>query len=85
LRQDFVSALMEAFCKKVRESDFTAGNEVKSIFKEVGKETGIKGKDLFMTIRIAATGQMHGPDVNSTLALLGKEKVLKRLQKHVKA
>ena len=32
-----------------------------------------------MPIRIATTGLMHGPDLGSSIVLLGKEKVLNRL------
>jgi nondiscriminating glutamyl-tRNA synthetase len=53
---------------------------VKAIFKEVQKETGAKGKQLFMPVRAAATGEVHGPDLRETLALLGKEKVLERIR-----
>ena len=48
--------------------------------KEVQKETGIKGKQLFMPIRVAVTGQMHGPELPNTIEVLGKEKVLSRLK-----
>lgn len=58
--------------------EFTADN-IKSSIKEVQKETGIKGKNLFMPIRIATTGQMHGPELNLSLELLGKDKVIARL------
>ena len=34
--------------------------DIKKTIKEVQKETGIKGKQLFMPIRVAVTGQMHG-------------------------
>ncbi len=31
---------------------------------------------LFMPSRIATTGQMHGPDLTSSVSLLGKEKAI---------
>ena len=34
--------------------------DIKKTIKEVQKETGIKGKQLFMPIRVVRTGQMHG-------------------------
>jgi nondiscriminating glutamyl-tRNA synthetase len=34
---------------------------------------------LWMPIRIAASGSMHGPELPETIALLGKEKVLAHL------
>ncbi|HET7616578.1 MAG TPA: glutamate--tRNA ligase, partial [Bacillales bacterium] len=57
--------------------------EPKAIFqsvKAVQKETGHKGKKLFMPVRVAATGQMHGPELPKALYLLGKETVLNRLR-----
>jgi nondiscriminating glutamyl-tRNA synthetase len=47
----------------------------------VKNETKIKGKPLFMGLRASMTGQCHGPDLMSTIFLLGKEEVSKRLGK----
>lgn len=33
-----------------------------------------------MPIRVAVTGQMHGPELPNTMEVLGKDKVLKRIQ-----
>ncbi|WP_027726409.1 glutamate--tRNA ligase [Tuberibacillus calidus] len=48
--------------------------------KATQKATGRKGKQLFMPIRVAATGVTHGPELPKSLALLGKSVVLKRLE-----
>ncbi|MBH5320822.1 glutamate--tRNA ligase [Paenibacillus sp. GSMTC-2017] len=53
---------------------------IKEMIKTVQKETGFKGKALFMPIRAALTGQTHGPDLNQSIVLLGKPKVTARLQ-----
>lgn len=52
---------------------------IKAAIKAVQTETGVKGKGLFMPIRVALTGQMHGPDLNATVWLLGRDRVLQRL------
>lgn len=54
---------------------------IKAALKAVQKETGYKGKNLFMPIRVVTTGQTRGPDLASTIELVGKEKVLARLEK----
>ncbi len=41
--------------------------------------TGVKGKALFMPLRLALTGQQHGPDMKTLLPLIGRERVMKRL------
>lgn len=44
-------------------------------------ETGRKGKALFMPLRKALTGQERGPEMGPVIVLLGREKLLDRLQK----
>lgn len=41
--------------------------------------TGRKGKELFMPLRLALTGEAHGPDMNALVPLIGRERVLERL------
>ena len=60
------------------ESEFEAAN-IKPLTKEIQKETGVKGKNLFMPIRIAVSGQMHGPELPAMIEVLGKEKVLSHI------
>ena len=51
----------------------------KTIIKEVGKENGIKGKDLYMPPRIALTGQQHGPDLGNFVSLVGSSSCIQRI------
>ncbi|QQE78549.1 glutamate--tRNA ligase [Alicyclobacillus sp. SO9] len=51
----------------------------KARFKRVQKELGVKGRGLFMPVRAALTGEVHGPDLQQTVACLPKEWVLARL------
>lgn len=43
-------------------------------------ETGRKGKELFMPLRLVLTGMSHGPEMANLLPLIGYDKALKRLQ-----
>ena len=42
----------------------------KAYVKNIGKELGIKGKDLFHPLRFALTGRMSGPDIGDQLQFL---------------
>ncbi|OIJ15429.1 glutamate--tRNA ligase [Anaerobacillus arseniciselenatis] len=53
--------------------------DIKAATKATQKATGQKGKQLFMPIRVATTGQTHGPDLPQAISLLGKEVILNRL------
>ncbi len=54
-------------------------DSVKEVINQTKQEAGVKGKLLFMPIRIASSHMMHGPDLPSVIVLLGKEVVLSRL------
>ena len=41
--------------------------------------TGVKGKALFMPLRLALTGLDHGPELGALLPLIGPERVKARL------
>jgi len=80
LAEEQVPAVLAAFLGKAEAlTEFTA-DSLKTAIKEVQKETGTKGKQLFMPIRVALTGQTHGRDLNETIALLGQNKVVARLR-----
>ncbi|MFW6298164.1 MAG: glutamate--tRNA ligase [Bacillota bacterium] len=79
LKQDGVKALLEAFKSKLESSQEFDANTIKKAIKESGKETGMKGKMLFMPIRIAVSGAMHGPDLPKMMELMGKSRLVDRL------
>ena len=77
---------MKAFKEKLEAmsgEDFKSENIFPQI-KAVQKETGIKGKNLFMPIRIAVSGEMHGPELPDTIYLLGREKSIEHIENMLK-
>ncbi len=48
--------------------------------QRVKAETGAKGKQLFMPLRLALTGQPRGPEMDRLFALIGPDKAEKRLR-----
>ena len=51
-----------------------------SFLSRLAKETGRKGKALYAPLRAAATGMMKGPELVKTFPLLGRERVIKRIE-----
>lgn len=45
----------------------------------VKEATGAKGKALFMPLRLMITGQAHGPDMATLAPMIGRERIVKRL------
>jgi nondiscriminating glutamyl-tRNA synthetase len=81
LAEEHVPIVLGGFLNEVAQAETFAVEQIPAMLKAVQKATGYKGKQLFMTIRVALTGQTHGPDLNMTVFLLGKEKVMSRLNK----
>jgi len=80
LRFEGSPAVISRFREKA--SGFTDWDEetAREALKQVGKELGVKGKQLFMTVRVALTGKSHGRDLNMLLSLLGPKLVVRRLE-----
>lgn len=76
--QQTILPVLKAKIEAMDEETFTPEN-VKAAIKEVQKETGVKGKPLFMGIRVALTHVCHGPELKDVITTLGKERVLSRL------
>lgn len=74
-----VPALLDALEEELNAVESVDEEFASTVMKRVQKNTGIKGKNLFMPVRAALTGNVHGPDLTSTLLLLGKKKMLKRI------
>lgn len=63
--------------------DFDNAVQIKDEINMIGEELGLKAKQLFWPIRIALCSRSHGPDLGLIISLLGKDKSLARLSKHV--
>lgn len=84
LSEEQVPTVLSAFLAKLEGTEEFTATKIAALIKEVQKETGFKGKGLFMPIRVALTGQTHGRDLNQTIWLLGKDRVLDRLRSQIK-
>ncbi len=67
-----------AAAEALRES----GCDLKSLTNLLKERTGAKGKDLFMPLRVALTGQAHGPELAPLLQLIAPETARRRLASH---
>lgn len=81
LSETQVPVVLASFLQELDKLTAFEADGIKAAMKAVQKETGQKGKNLFMPIRAAVTGQTHGPDLPKAIELLGKEKVQHRLRR----
>src|SRR5699024_10222644 len=69
--EQVVEVLQVLADKLIHLDDFTA-EEIKAEIKATQKETKHRGRKLFMPIRVATTGQMHGPVLLMSIDILVK-------------
>lgn len=79
LQEEQAVEVLQVFADKLIHLDAFVQDEIKNQIKATQKETKHRGKKLFMPIRVATTGQTHGPELPKAIELLGKEVVLARL------
>ena len=81
LSQETAPVVLQEFAAKIKELPVFDAFEIQSVIMQIQKEKGIRGRKLYMPIRIATTHEMHGPDLAPSIELIGREKVLSHLDK----
>jgi nondiscriminating glutamyl-tRNA synthetase len=54
-----------------------------NLINSVRRKTGLKAKDLYLPIRAAITGRTSGPELEKVFVILGKESILRRLERAI--
>lgn len=83
LQKDSSNRVFQSLRDKFQEMDQVDKSTFLSTMKQVQKDTGVKGKDLWMPVRIALTGEMHGPELPAVVEILGRDLCIERLQKQI--
>ena len=68
----------ESFFSAAEQAVATHGADLKTILDDLKGKLNVTGKRLFMPVRIALTGQVHGPELIQIVGLLGKDKMQQR-------
>lgn len=79
LKKEQVPELIKAFKDELATVDEIDMEFASKVMKNIQKATGIKGKNLYMPVRAAISGNVHGPELKNIICLLGKKEILKRL------
>jgi len=69
----FAAAALELLPETIDETAWSAWTTA------IKDKTGAKGKALFMPLRLILTGQPHGPDMAAMAPLIGRERMIRRL------
>lgn len=80
LQEDTFVAVSRLFKQKIAALTELTPETTKPLLKEITKELKLGGKQVYMPIRIALTGRMHGPELFYIIPILGKGLIYKRLE-----
>jgi len=58
----------------------SSGLDYAVIVDQLKAQLNVKGKQLFQPLRVALTGQLHGPELAPMISLIGKDRILKRIK-----
>ena len=72
--------MRDAFKKELQSGNPEIPDDYAAMMKAAGKAAGAKGRGLFMPIRVATTGKMHGLELPILFSLLGKQTLLERIE-----
>ncbi|MDE7168754.1 MAG: hypothetical protein K2N67_01010 [Mucispirillum sp.] len=73
--------MLEAFLSKIDGAeDYLDKDNYKGIMKAIQKETGVKGKPLYMAIRAGITRSVQGPDMDSVATLINTCEMKRRIR-----
>lgn len=70
----------DAFCQRLEALEAVTVEAVKGLLKSLAKELALPGKKVYMPLRIAMTGKMHGPDLFNIIPVIGRERIIARVQ-----
>ncbi|MHA8110694.1 glutamate--tRNA ligase [Lactobacillaceae bacterium Melli_B4] len=76
--------VLKEFAQRAKEIQIFDKVEILKTIKAVQKATGIKGRKLWMPIRIAVTHEMSGPELPESIELIGRNKALEHIEQTLK-
>jgi glutamyl-tRNA synthetase len=79
--QNILAQTEASFFETALEALNTFGADIEKITAHLKEKLAVKGKGLFQPLRVALTGEIHGPELVQIAPLLGKERIQLRLKR----
>ncbi len=73
-------AVLERTLKELDNLPYGDHKGCKQIVDSIGKELGVKGKELYWPLRASLSGTTQGPDLGSILSILGAKQIKTRIE-----
>jgi glutamyl-tRNA synthetase len=80
LKRHYVGPAFKLLEERLRDLDPFDQTTIEPVMKGLVSEMGLKTGDLFQPVRVALTGSRHSPGIYDVMVVLGKTRVLARLE-----
>lgn len=80
ISNDTAPVVLHEFLDRIQKLTIFDSVEILKTIKAIQKDTKIKGRQLWMPIRIAVTHEMHGPELPESVELVGKQKAIEHIK-----
>ncbi|EKK20060.1 Glutamyl-tRNA synthetase [Fructilactobacillus florum 8D] len=80
IQNDTAPIVLHTFRDKIQKLPIFDKTAILQTIKAVQQETGIRGRKLWMPIRIAVSHEMEGPELPESIELIGREQTMQHLQ-----
>jgi nondiscriminating glutamyl-tRNA synthetase len=77
------AAVVKVFHEELEQDKSADRDFYPNLINSVRRKTGLKAKDLYLPIRAAITGRTSGPELEKVFVILGKESILRRLERAI--
>jgi len=77
---DIIREAGKAFYEQSLEALKVCGNDFHKVGEQLKAKLNVKGKSLFMPLRVALTNESHGPELHYIFELLGVKRIEQRLK-----
>jgi nondiscriminating glutamyl-tRNA synthetase len=79
LAKEETQRVIRGLREELRSVEEVGQGNYRALLEGLTKRVGLTGRKLYMPLRAALTGRTQGPELEKVFLLLGKEKILKRL------
>jgi len=77
------AAVVKVLHEELERNNVADRDSYPNLINSVRRRTSLRAKDLFLPIRAALTGRTSGPELEKVFAILGKESILRRLERAI--
>ncbi|MDN5951643.1 MAG: glutamate--tRNA ligase, partial [Loigolactobacillus coryniformis] len=77
---DTAPLVLNKFAELIKQVKIFDAVEINNAIQQVRAIVGVKGRKLYMPIRIGTTRATHGPAIAESIELLGREKTMHHLE-----